>query len=380
MPFRLSPAQTINGRSVGPVAIIGVGLMGGSLGLALRARAGVQDIRGFDPDPAAVRAGLARGAITHGAVSADEAVDGAAAVFVATPVGLIAGLAREVLAASASDCVVSDVGSSKSSVLAGLSPVERERFIGGHPVCGSERGGVEHAREDLFAGATYFLTPAPEARPELYERLHTIVAATGARPSAIDADVHDRLMALVSHLPHVIASALIHQAAATAPQGREALRSAGPSFTDLTRVAGANPPLWADILLANRDAVIRAIGDQAERLSEVATALEAGDRDWLEMFMSGAAAGRARLREAEPEVLPEPWRLVVAMPNRPGVISDVATILGHAHINIEDLSLRSGAGEDEGELSVVVTGQATAEHAGDLVTRRGYTVRTERID
>ena len=289
---------------MGPVAIIGIGLMGGSLGLALRARAGLQDIRGFDPDPAAVRAGLERGAITHGAATSDEAVAGAAAVFVAAPVGLIAGLARTVLAASGPDCVVSDVGSSKSSVLARLSATERERFIGGHPICGSERGGVEHAREDLFAGATYFLTPAAEARPELYERLHAIVAATGARPSAIDADVHDRLMALVSHLPHVIASALIHQAADTAPQGREALRSAGPSFADLTRVAGANPPLWADILLANRDAVIRAINDQTERLGQVVTALDGGDRAWLESFMRGAAVGRARLREAEPEVLP----------------------------------------------------------------------------
>ena len=365
---------------MGPIAIIGVGLMGGSLGLALRSRAGVQDIRGFDPNAAAVRAGLERGAITHGCDSADEAVDGATAVFVAAPVGVIAGLARDVLAASAPDCVVSDVGSSKSSVLAALTTTERERFIGGHPICGSERGGVEYAREDLFAGATYFLTPAAEARPELYERLHTIVAATGARPSAIDADVHDRLMALVSHLPHVIASALIHQAAATAPQGREALRSAGPSFTDLTRVAGANPPLWADILLANRDAVIRAIDDQSERLSEVAAALAAGDRGWLETFMADAAVGRARLREAEPEVLPEPWRVVVAMPNRPGVISDVATILGHAHINIEDLSLRSGAGEEEGELSVVVTGHEIAERAADLVIQRGYSARLEAVE
>lgn len=365
---------------MGPIAIIGVGLMGGSLGLALRSRAGVQDIRGFDLDEAAVRAGLERGAITHGCASSAEAVDGAAAVFVAAPVGLIGGLARSALAASASDCVVSDVGSSKTSVLSQLTAGERERFIGGHPICGSERGGVEHAREDLFAGATYFLTPAPEARPELYERLHTIVAATGARPSAIDADVHDRLMALVSHVPHVIASTLIHQAAATAPQGREALRSAGPSFADLTRVAGANPPLWADILLANRDAVVRAIQDQTARLGEVTAALAAGDRGWLEAFMADAAAGRARLREAEPEVLPEPWRVVVAMPNRPGVISEVATILGHAHINIEDLSLRSGAGEDAGELSVVVAGEATAERAAELVRARRYHARIEPVE
>lgn len=364
---------------MGPVAIIGVGLIGGSLGLALRARAGVGEVRGFDPDSAAVADGLARGAITAGCGSVADAVSGAHAVFVAAPVGIIGELAREALAASGADCVVSDVGSSKGSVLACLDSVERARFIGGHPICGSEHGGVAHARHDLFAGATYFLTPPPEARADLYERLHALVAAIGARPSAIEADVHDRLMALVSHLPHVIASALIHQAAATAPQGREALRSSGPSFVDLTRVAGANPPLWADILLANREAVIGAIRDQAGRLLEVEAALASGDRTWLEAFMQGAARGRARLREAEPEVVVEPWRIVVAMPNRPGVISDVATILGHAHINIEDLSLRSGAGEQAGELSLVVTGRTVADRAAALLTERGYGTRIETV-
>jgi prephenate dehydrogenase len=364
---------------VGPVAIIGVGLIGGSLGLALRARAGVGEVRGFDPDPQAVVAGLERGAITRRAATIAEAVVDAGAVFVAAPVGQIGDLAREVLATAGDDCVVSDVGSSKGSVLGMLDPTERARFIGGHPICGSERGGVAHARADLFVGATYFLTPAPEARPELYERLHAIVAAIGARPSAIGADVHDRLMALVSHLPHVIASALIHQAAATAPQGREALRSSGPSFADLTRVAGANPPLWADIMIANREALAAAIRDQSERLDEVARALESNDRSWLEEFMEGAAVGRARLREAEPEVVHEPWRIVVAMPNRPGVISDVATVLGHAHINIEDLSLRSGAGEEAGELSLVVTGREVADRAADLLAERRYAVRIESV-
>src|SRR5438093_151885 len=132
--------------------------------------------------------------------------------------------------------------------------------------------------------------PDPGARRALFERLHRLVSALGARPVAIDPDVHDRLMALVSHLPHAIAAALIHQAADTAPAGREALRSAGPSFTDLTRVAGANPPLWADILLDNREALVAALDEQSARLGEVRRALVGGDRAWLRSFMEGAAA------------------------------------------------------------------------------------------
>ncbi len=331
---------------------------------------------GADPDPGALRAGLAAGAITDAAGSLEEAVRGATAVFLAAPVGDLPGLARRALAASADDCLVSDVGSAKTGVMSALGARERERFIGGHPVCGAAQGGVAFARADLFVRATYFLTPAPEARPELVERLYGLVTAIGARPAAIDPDVHDRLMALVSHLPHVIASALIHQAAATAPSGREALRSAGPSFIDLTRVAGANPALWADIMLANRRALVGALSDQAARLDDVRRALEAGDRAWLEEFMRGAAEGRERLRAAEAAPAEGRWRVVVGVPNRPGAISEIATALGHAHINIEDLALRPGpSGGGQGELTLAIGGEGPAREAERLIAERGYAVR-----
>lgn len=362
----------------GPVAVVGVGLMGGSLGLALQARAGVTEVRGYDPNPDARAAALARGAITVACDTLQQAVDGARMVFVGAPVSVTADTARAVLHATSDDCVVSDVGSSKASVLGALRADERERFIGGHPICGSERGGVDHAREDMFVGATYFLTPSEETRPELYERLHRVVGAIGARPSAIDASAHDRILALVSHLPHVVASSLIHQAAATVPHGREALRSAGPSFVDLTRVAGANPPLWADILLSNADAVAAAIADQRDRLAEVEAAVRAGDRDWLHDFISVAADGRARLRET-PQDVDAPWRVLIAMANRPGALSQIATALGHAHVNIEDMQLRSGAGEEQGFLSLIVSGEGVAAAAHDVLVALGYEVHTEQV-
>jgi len=239
-------------------------------------------------------------------------------------------------------------------------------------VCGVERTGVAFARAELFQGATWFLTPGAEARPELFERLHGLVAAVGARPVAIDARVHDRLMALVSHLPHVLAGALVNQAAATAPEGREALRSGGPSFVDLTRVAGSNPPLWADILVANREAVLEALRGYAGRLGTVEAALERGDRDWLLGFVEEASRARARLAEAQDAGPVRPARLVVAVPNRPGVISEIATALGHAHINIEDLRLRPGPPGGEGELELVVDGADAAREAVRLVGERGY--------
>jgi prephenate dehydrogenase len=358
--------------SGGPVAIVGVGLMGGSLGLALSD--GPREVVGVDPDPEAVRVALAVGAIDRAAGSLEEAAGRADAVVLAAPVPALASLARRALAASGDDCVVTDLGSAKSALLGALDARERERFIGGHPVCGAERTGVAFARSDLFRGATWFLTPGAEARPDLFERLHGLVGSVGAHAVAIDARVHDRLMALVSHLPHVLAGALVNQAAATAPGGREALRSSGPSFADLTRVAGSNPPMWADILVANREAVLEALRAYAGRLAEVEAALEHADRGWLLGFAEEAAAARGRLTDLGAAGPARPARVVVAVPNRPGVISEIATALGHAHINIEDLRLRPGPPDGLGELELTVDGREAAE-AVRLVGERGYRAR-----
>jgi len=361
------------------IAVIGVGVMGGSLGLALRRRAGVAEVIGYDPDPVTRKRALERGAVSAVADSLAEAVADASVVFVAAPVSATARVAREAMDLSGPECLVTDVASSKAGILAALTETERERFIGGHPICGSEGGGVEHARDGMFEGATYFLTPSDETRPELYQRLHRLIADIGARPSAIDADAHDRILALVSHLPHVIASTLIDQAASTTPRGREALRSAGPSFSDLTRVAGANPPLWADILTANGEAVAEAIDDHSERLLRVAGLVRRGDREAIEAFFQRAADERSRLGQA-PDVVEEPYRVVIAMPNRPGAVSQVATALGHAHVNIEDLQLRSGVGEEEGELSLVVSGIAARDTAVRCMEDLGFGVYAEALE
>jgi prephenate dehydrogenase len=344
--------------------------MGGSLGLALGD--GPREVVGLDPDPEALRVALAVGAVGRAAGSLEEAVEGADVVVLAAPVPALESLARRALAASGDDCLVTDLGSAKAGLLQALSPAERERFIGGHPVCGAERTGVAFARRDLFRGATWFVTPGLEARPDLFERLHGLIGSVGARPVAIDAGVHDRLMALVSHLPHVLAGALVNQAAGTAPEGREALRSAGPSFGDATRVAGSNPPLWADILLANREALLDALGEFGALLAGVAAALRRGDRDWLLRFIGDAAGARERLLAARVVGPARPARLVVAVPNRPGAISEIATALGHAHINIEDLHLRPGPPDGDGELELVVDGPEAAREAVRLVTERGY--------
>ncbi|MGO9489294.1 MAG: prephenate dehydrogenase/arogenate dehydrogenase family protein [Solirubrobacteraceae bacterium] len=355
------------------VAVLGVGLIGGSIGLAARRRTGA-DVVGYDPDPAVIERALALGAIDRGAGGVAEAVAEAGAVFVAAPVGALAGTVSAALAAAGPDCVVTDVGSTKRVV---ADAAGDERFVGGHPLAGAETEGVQHAREDLFEGATWYLTPAAGSTAGvLYERLHSLLRSFGARPSAIDAETHDRLMACVSHLPHVLANLLAAQAAgliATPREGSERLPAVGPSFRDAIRVAGANSAIWTDIYLANSDALLDTIDELSGRLQELRGLLAAGEAERLTDWNDSARRDRDALLAAglSGESVHE---LRVHVPNRPGVIAEIALALGRSGVNIGDLVLSPSADNSQGVVALWVGGEGQAARAEELVAALGFPV------
>src|SRR5262245_42987112 len=234
------------------IAVLGVGLIGGSIGLAARRRLEAE-VAGFDPDRELLGRAAELGAVDRASESVASAVDGAELVFCAAPVTALPGLAGDALDAAGDDAAVTDVGSVKRGVIAALG--SEGRFIGGHPLAGAETSGVENARSDLFEGARWYLTPTDKTVGMLYDRLQRAIAEMGARPQAIEADTHDRLMASISHLPHVVANVLVSQAATALSEESERLPEVGPSFRDATRVAGANPAIWGDIFAGNREAV-----------------------------------------------------------------------------------------------------------------------------
>src|SRR5215218_5800955 len=214
------------------IAVLGVGLIGGSIGLAAREHLEDAEVVGFGRDAGRLRKALDRGAIQTAAGSLEEAVEGAELCFACAPVGALPELVRAALDASGPDTLVTDVGSTKHDL---VSRTADPRFVGGHPIAGAETAGVEHARADLFQGAVWYLTPHEQSGGLLYERLHRFV---------MDAETHDRLVAVFSHLPHVLANVLASRAAARLSEHGDALRQVGPSFRDMTRVAGANTAIW----------------------------------------------------------------------------------------------------------------------------------------
>jgi prephenate dehydrogenase len=352
------------------IAVLGVGLIGGSIGLAARRRLGAE-VAGFDPDPATLQRAVREGAIDSPAGSTTEACEGAEVVFCAAPVAGLVALAAAALAACGPGTVVTDVGSTKRDIVAALGA--DERFIGGHPLAGAETSGVQNAREDLFEGARWYLTPQSERSSGLlYDRLQRTISGLGARPQAIEPEAHDRLMATVSHLPHVVANVLVGQAAAELTRDSERMPEVGPSFRDTTRVAGANPAIWGDIFASNREAVAEAVDAVAARLREAADLIREGERDAVAAWHADAAADRRRLLEAELAggVLRE-LRVVVA--NRPGTIAELALALGEAGVNIEDMALYPAPDMTSGAVSLWVAGDEQAKRAMALVRELGHT-------
>ncbi|MEA2309778.1 MAG: prephenate dehydrogenase [Thermoleophilaceae bacterium] len=350
------------------LAVLGVGLIGGSIGLAAR-RQGCE-VAGWDVDPAVLDAAAERGAVDRAAGSVAAALDGAAAAFLCAPVGALPALTRDALAAAGPDCVVTDVGSTKRALAAAT---EDERFIGGHPIAGSESSGVEHARADLFQAAAWYLTPGERSSGVLYERLHGLLVSFGARPIAIDAETHDRLLATVSHLPHVLANVLVSQAASDLTQEDEALPRVGPSFRDVTRVAGASSGIWADIYMANAEAIAERIDDTVERLRRVAKQLRAADADAVTAWNDAARDDRQRLLEADLAGGPV-HELQVSVPNRPGIVAQVALALGRGGVNIADMALAPAPDNRSGAITLWVVGEDAGTTAAELIGRLGFPV------
>jgi prephenate dehydrogenase len=354
------------------LAVIGTGLIGASVALAARQGNAAAEVVGFDPDPGALEAASARGALDEPAQSLEEAVAGAELAVVAAPVAQLAAQVRATLDASGEDTTVTDVGSTKAGACAAAAG--SMRFVGGHPVCGSEARGAEHASAEIFEGATWFLTPLTETDPARYRLVHGFVSGLGATPVAVDPQAHDRLVALTSHLPHALANLLVNQAGSTRVEGHEPLAAAGGSLRDMTRVAGANPRIWVDIFVENAAPLRESLAEHRRRVEQLEAALEAGDAGFLARWI-GEAAGNRRLMLAD--AFPDPGELQqlrVHVPDRPGVLAGITQALGAERINIEDFELHHVSPDRGGTLTLLVTGEAEARRAAQLLESQGYGV------
>ncbi len=355
------------------IGILGTGLMGGSLGLALRAERAAGRVVGFDADAEMLRLALKRGAVDEAAADARELADASELIFVAVPVRAIAGVLAHIAPALRPGTILSDVGSVKEHVAAAAARIlpAHCHFIAGHPLAGSEQSGVGFADPDLFRGAYYVLTPSKECDAEAYSRLHSLLTALGARVIAMEPRQHDRAVSVISHLPHVMAMALMNLALERA-QEYPLLRLAAGGFRDMTRIAASDSALWLDILLENREAVVESLREGVSAMMRLAELLERGDEDELLRWMRRAGSGRQSMAPALGESLAGFYGVTLAVDDRPGVISDVSLAVGEMGLNIEDIELVHPLESGQGLLRLTFSGEEAARRAAQALRSRGY--------
>jgi prephenate dehydrogenase len=366
------PPPPLTSHWPGRLAIIGTGLLGASVGLAAR-KAGVREIVGVDSDRRELRLALERAALTAGAATVEEAVDGADLVVAATPVRSLAAVLSRAQRANP-DAVLSDVGSTKAHLLVelGRSSTDLARVIPGHPMAGSEERGAHAARAELFAGAAWVLTPPAQVDHGALRRMTGFVRALGARPLILDPELHDQVAAFASHLPQLAATALMGAVAEVqAPAALNSLVAGG--FRDTTRVAASDPDLWVDICTTNGPRIVPALDTLIERLHALRQLVASGDRDGLREVLAAARSARMRL-PTKPGTSPRALReLVVHVPDRPGSLAEVFRVLGAAGVNVEDLAIDHEPQGGGGALRVWVGRQALA--AGlDALAAAGWEV------
>jgi prephenate dehydrogenase len=352
---------------IGHLAVVGTGLLGTSVALAAR-RAGTRVVRGFDSEPSVLDGAVARRALEP-ASSLREAITDAELVVVAVPVGAAPLVVQEVLDAVSADAVVTDVGSTKRA----LASIADPRFVPGHPVAGGVTGGPDRAAADLFEEATWFLTPTGASSAESVGLVERFVATLGARSVQTDAEAHDRLLALTSHLPHALANLLMLRVADAAAEDDAPLAFAGASLREMTRLAGANAAIWSDIFLGNADEIATALAGLRTSLDRLEQSLQDGDREQIEATIATAAAARERLESFAYRTAPaELNRIRIRIPDQPGVLARITQILGAARINLEDFEMRHVSPEYGGVLVILVAGSDNAAKARELLRREGF--------
>ncbi len=333
--------------------------MGGSIGMALRSRG--WHVSGVDPD--AER--LAR-AVEMGAVDAAGWDSAAEVTFVATPVALIADAAHQALDASPAG-LVTDVGSVKEPV---VSAVDDPRFVGGHPMAGSEQDGIEGADAEMFRDANWVLTPGGSTGDAAFARVRTIVSSLGAEVVTLSPERHDALVALVSHVPHLTAATLMGLADSRSEEHYAVLRLAAGGFRDMTRVAAGHPGIWPDICSENSHAIAEVLDDLIEALGVVRREVSESDRAGLLARLERARAARVSL----PTGAPMPSELAevrVPIPDRHGEIAAIATLATELDVNIYDLEIAHSAEGDRGVVLLIVENGLVERLKGGLMAQ-GY--------
>ncbi|MCS7462485.1 prephenate dehydrogenase [Paenibacillus doosanensis] len=358
------------------IAIFGVGLIGGSLALCFKGKPGITVV-GHSNSPRSVEKYLKRQVVDDATTSMEEAAADADFIFICVPVGnLQEYLVKLSKLPLKPGCIITDVGSTKASIASFASKLDLQDayFIGGHPMAGKEKSGVEAATSHLYENAFYVLTPDESIPPEVYERLTKLLQWTRAHLVKVDPKLHDDIVGAISHLPHIIAVALVNQIARYNEKNELYQNLAAGGFRDITRIASSDPVVWRDILLDNREVILRLLEDWNEEIASFIRLLKEKDGEGIAEQFRLSSEFRSALPERRKGVLTSVYEVYVDVPDHPGIIGQIATLLGSHRINLSNIQIIESREDIPGVLRLSFRDEYQMDKAIELLAKENYTV------
>ncbi len=355
------------------VLILGLGLIGGSLAKALHDKALFNNITAVDTDAESLEHAFQEGVISKGFQCIDEACAAESdLIFICTPCDCAIEYIKKLHGKIKPGCIITDTCSIKGTITdfsKALTPPVR--FIGGHPMAGSEKVGYKNSKSHLFENACYVLTPTNGASENDVVFLKKIIKQIGAIPVVMDSEEHDLAAAGISHLPHVIAAALVNMIKQKDSTGNMKLLAAG-GFRDITRIASSNPQMWRNIISGNRNHVLKLIDSYINILNNVRTTIDNSNDDMITVFFEQARDFRNAFDTNIRGFIEPQHEIMLDVVDKPGIIGNIATILGQEGINIKNISISNSREFENGCLKITLPDKKSLEKASRLLTDKGY--------
>jgi prephenate dehydrogenase len=362
------------------IAIIGVGLIGGSISLCIKKQFGEEVfVKAFDQNASQLHLAESLGVIDQGSSTLEEAIEEADVIFLCTPVQVLSELLHKVMCSPQlkSGAVVTDVGSTKEEIVRvsqQSAASSKGVFIGGHPMAGSHKSGVEAANERLFENAYYVLTPAPDKDITKLEFLKNLLSATQANVIEMSPQEHDQIVGAISHFPHLMASSLVEHVNQYNEENGWYLRLAAGGFRDITRIASSNPRMWRDITLSNKNHLLAQMKDWQLRMGQVIEMIDSADGEQIEEFFAHAKQVRDGLPDKKKGAIPSFYDLYVDIPDHPGVIGQITTLLGEKRISITNIRILETREDIMGALRLTFRHEEDLEKAREYISKANYAV------
>lgn len=361
------------------ITIIGLGLIGGSIAKALHDKLGLCNITAIDMDKPSLDLALKQGIITQGLPSPDSSIHSSDIIFLCTPVKETFGYILEIAPHIKKSCIITDVGSTKEEIIRLVNEMPNPPcFVGGHPMAGTEKSGFANSYAHLFENAYYVLTPCTSMTEEALETMKSLVEGIGAIPVVMPAGEHDKATGGISHLPHIIASALVNLVRDQDKHNGTMQTLAAGGFKDITRIASSNPVMWENIVSSNKNYILEHVERFKKILEDFATNLRNDNSGEIVEFFDGARIFRDTISSQSQGLILQQYRLIVDVLDKPGIIGDITTLLGNHQINIKNINVANSREYEQGCLIITLPDSDSVNIAFDLLTAAGYKLYKNR--